>query len=307
MDIRLEIIANTTEFQLNSETAVAIGKFDGVHLGHRRLLQEILEQKKNGLKACVFTFAPTPAVLFGLSDGKELTTKEEKRRIFSQMGVDILIEFPLNRETAAISPEDFVTDILVSRMQTKFLAAGTDLSFGKNGAGNAALLGKMGPEYGFEVKTIDKISLEGIVVSSTHIRNLIEAGRMEQATAMLGMPYVIQGKVVHGNRIGRTLGFPTVNLVPAQDKLLPPNGVYYSEVRIGVKNYRAITNIGYKPTVTAEKVMGVESYLYDFSEEIYDEEIEVYLYKFKRPEMQFDGLEALQKQLQRDIAEGKNI
>lgn len=307
MDIRLEIIANTTEFQLNSETAVAIGKFDGVHLGHRRLLQEILEQKKNGLKACVFTFAPTPAVLFGLSDGKELTTREEKRRIFSQMGVDILIEFPLNRETAAISPEDFVTDILVSRMQTKFLAAGTDLSFGKNGAGNAALLGKMGPEYGFEVKTIDKISLEGIVVSSTHIRNLIEAGRMEQATAMLGMPYVIQGKVVHGNRIGRTLGFPTVNLVPAQDKLLPPNGVYYSEVRIGVKNYRAITNIGYKPTVTAEKVMGVESYLYDFSEEIYDEEIEVYLYKFKRPEMQFDGLEALQKQLQRDIAEGKNI
>lgn len=307
MDIRLEIIANTTEFQLNSETAVAIGKFDGVHLGHRRLLQEILEQKKNGLKACVFTFAPTPAVLFGLSDGKELTTKEEKRRIFSQMGVDILIEFPLNRETAAISPEDFVTDILVSRMQTKFLAAGTDLSFGKNGAGNAALLGKMGPEYGFEVKTIDKISLEGIVVSSTHIRNLIEAGRMEQATAMLGMPYVIQGKVVHGNRIGRTLGFPTVNLVPAQDKLLPPNGVYYSEVRIGVKNYRAITNIGYKPTVTAEKVMGVESYLYDFSEEIYDEEIEVYLYKFKRPEMQFDGLEALQKQLQRDIVEGKNI
>lgn len=307
MDLRLEIIANTREFQLNTRIAVAIGKFDGVHLGHRRLLQEILEQKKNGLKACVFTFAPTPAVLFGLSDGKELTTREEKRRIFSQMGVDILIEFPLNRETAAISPEDFVTDILVSRMQTKFLAAGTDLSFGKNGAGNAALLEKMGPEYGFEVKTIDKISLEGIVVSSTHIRNLIEAGRMEQATAMLGMPYVIQGKVVHGNRIGRTLGFPTVNLVPAQDKLLPPNGVYYSEVRIGVKNYRAITNIGYKPTVTAEKNIGVETYLYDFSEEIYEEEIEVYLLQFKRPEMQFGSLEELKQQLQLDIAEGKNI
>lgn len=124
---------------------------------------------------------------------------------------------------------------------------------------------------------------------------------------MLGMPYSIQGKVVHGNRIGRTLGFPTVNQLPAKDKLLPPNGVYYSEVRVGNKKYRAITNIGCKPTVTEEKIIGVESYLYDFSEEIYEEEIEVYLHRFKRPEMQFDGLEALKEQLALDIAEGKNV
>lgn len=303
----MKIIADTTEFQLNNKTAVAIGKFDGVHLGHRRLLQEILEQKKNGLQACVFTFDPTPAVLFGHSDGKELTTKEEKRRIFARMGVDILIEFPLSRETAAISPEDFVRHILVERMQTAFLAAGTDVSFGCKGAGNAALLEKMGREYGFAVKTIDKISLEGTEVSSTHIRSLIEAGRMEQAAAMLGMPYLIQGKVVHGNRIGRTLGFPTVNQLPAKDKLLPPNGVYYSEVRVGNNRYRSITNIGCKPTVTAERIIGVESYLYDFSEEIYEQEIEVHLHGFKRPEMRFEGVEALKVQLAKDIEEGKNV
>ena len=135
----MEIIAGTTDFYLEKDTAVAIGKFDGVHLGHRRLLEEILNKKKNGLAACVFTFDPTPAVLFGLSDGKELTTREEKRRLFEHLGIDILIEFPLTKETAATEPERFVTEILAKQMNTRFVAAGEDLSFGKNGAGNAEL------------------------------------------------------------------------------------------------------------------------------------------------------------------------
>ena len=130
---------------------------------------------------------------------------------------------------------------------------------------------------------------------------------MEQATAMLGMPYMIQGRVVHGNKIGRTLGFPTVNQLPPANKLLPPNGVYYSKVRVGAREYRGITNIGCKPTVTAEKIIGAESYLYDFSEEIYEQEIEVCLHRFKRPEMQFGSLEELKHRLQQDIAEGKNV
>lgn len=297
----MEIIANTTEFQLNTRTAAAIGKFDGVHLGHRRLLEEILAQKEKGFKACVFTFDPAPAVLFGASDGRELTTREEKRSIFAQMGVDILIEFPLTPLTAAISPKDFVLDILLQRMQTEFLAAGTDLSFGSKGAGDAALLREMASEYGFTFRTIDKICVEGIEVGSTYIRRLIEAGEMERASRMLGMPYCIEGKVVHGRRIGRTLGFPTVNLAPLPNKLLPPGGVYSSEVRVGNRRYRSITNIGCKPTVTEEKIVGVESYLYDFSEEIYEEEITVFLHEFMRPEMKFDSLEALKAQLARDI------
>ena len=301
----MKIIANTTDFYIEKETAVAIGKFDGVHMGHRRLLQEILEQKKKGLSACVFTFDPTPAVLFGFSDGKELTTKEEKRSLFETLGVDILIEFPLTKETAATSPEDFVTDILVGKMNTRFIVAGNDLSFGNKGAGNAALLEKMSGQLGFSVKTIDKISIEGVEVSSTHIRKLVEEGQMKQAVKMLGMPYIIRGKVVHGNRIGRTLGFPTVNQLPPSDKLLPPNGVYYSDVWVKGKQYHGITNIGCKPTVTDEKIIGVESFIYDFSEEIYEEEIEVYLHEFKRPEMQLSGLEELKARLQQDIADGR--
>lgn len=303
----MKIIANTTDFYLNRETAVAIGKFDGIHMGHRRLLEEILLQKEKGLAACVFTFDPAPAVLFGLSDGKELTTAEEKRHLFAQMGVDILIEFPLTYETAAMSPEDFVTEVLLKRMNTRFVAAGKDLSFGSRGAGNAGLLTRMGQTHNFHVQIIDKIMVQDTEVSSTHIRSLVEKGDMRTATSFLGMPYTIMGTVSHGNRIGRTLGFPTVNLLPEENKLLPPNGVYYSKVFWQDKEYKAISNVGYKPTVTEEKVLGVESYLYDFSDEIYDQTIEVRLLEFKRAEQQFSGLEELRIQLREDIAAGRDF
>lgn len=302
--LKLEIISGTTDFYLEKETAVAIGKFDGVHLGHRRLLEEILNQKQNGLMACVFTFDPAPSVLFGQSDRRELTTKEEKRLLFERMGVDILIEFPLTLDTAGILPGEFVSEILVKKMNAVFIAAGNDLSFGAKGAGNAALLQEMSVNFGYQIKTIEKVCMNEREVSSTYIREQIEAGNMELAAQLLGTPYPVFGKVVRGNQIGRTIGFPTVNLLPGDGKLLPPNGVYYSEVRHLGKHYRAISNVGYKPTVTKERIMGVESYLYDFEGDLYDEPIEVYLHDFKRPEMQFESLEKLQEQLQEDIAAG---
>lgn len=300
----MEIIINTTQFYLEKQTAVAIGKFDGVHIGHRRLLEEILEQKKRGLTACVFTFDPPPAVLFGGSDGKELTTREEKRLIFERMGIDVLIEFPLTRETAAMTPLFFAREVLAKQMNTRFIAAGTDLSFGAGGAGDAAFLRSLEPELGFRVKTIDKVCVQKQEVGSTFIRTLVEAGNMELAETFLGTPYTVMGQVMHGNRIGRTLGFPTVNLLPPASKLLPPNGVYYSSVLYKGRRYRAISNVGYKPTVTKEHVMGVESYLYDFDEDIYNEDIEVELYAFKRPEQRFAGLEDLKNQLREDIKAG---
>ena len=300
----MEIIADTTDFYLNKETAVAIGKFDGLHIGHRRLLQEILEQKKNGLAACVFTFDPPPAVLFGISDGKELTTREEKRVLFERMGVDILIEFPLNAHTAAMPPRDFAAGVLARKMKARFIAAGTDLSFGAGGAGNAGLLRDMGTEWGFTVDTIDKVRFGDEEISSTYVRSQVEAGNMLLVEQLMGMPYTIMGTVQHGNRIGRTLGMPTVNLIPAASKLLPPCGVYFSSVLYGGKRYRAISNVGYKPTVTQQRIMGVESYLYDFGEEIYGKKIEVSLYEFKRPEKRFEVIEDLREQLKEDVCAG---
>lgn len=302
----MEIIANTTEFYLAKETAAAIGKFDGIHIGHRRLLEEITSRKKKGLAACVFTFDPPPAVLFGRTGGEAsfLSTREEKRLIFERMGVDILIEFPLNPKTAAMPPEQFASRVLAERMNVFFLAAGKDLSFGAKGAGNAALLQRLGPELGFETRIIDKVCLEGQEVSSTCVRDRLERGDMETVRRLLGMPYMVAGEVVRGKKLGRTMGFPTVNIIPGGGKMLPPKGVYFSQVRVRGKLYRAISNVGYKPTVTEEKVMGVESYLYGFEECIYGEKIEVYLNSFHRPERRFDSVEMLRAQLERDIELG---
>lgn len=300
----MEIIANTTDFCLNERTAAAIGKFDGIHIGHRRLLEEILNRREKGLNACVFTFDPPPAVLFGALGGEAalLTTREEKRLLFERMGVDTLIEFPLNRETAAMAPETFVSEVLGKRMKVSFLAAGKDLSFGAGGAGNAALLEKMGPGLGFETRIIDKVCAEGREVSSTLVRERLKQGDMEGVQKLLGMPYMIWGKVVKGKRIGRTIGFPTINIIPGNEKKLPPNGVYFSGVRARGKLYNAISNIGCKPTVASEGIVGVESYLYDFRDNIYGEEVEVYLYGFHRPEKRFGSVEELKAQLQKDIA-----
>lgn len=334
----MEIIANTTQFYLQRETAAAIGKFDGIHIGHRRLLEEVMSRRKDGLAACVFTFDPPPSVVFGGHSGRDgdassmlvLNTRDEKRLLFERMGVDILIEFPLNGETAAIKPEVFAYEILAKQMNVRFLAAGRDLSFGARGAGNAALLQKLGPELGFDFMTIDKVCMSGYEVSSTLVRSKVEEGDMEMAERLLGMPYMIAGKVERGNQLGRTLGFPTINISPAENKLLPPNGVYFSEVRYNGSGasygkgashgsgasygrgasqgngrgalYRGISNVGYKPTVSHNPILGVETYLYDFEEEIYGEEVEIYLYKFHRPEQRFDSVEQLREQLKEDIA-----
>ena len=302
--VYLKIIADTSNFYLEKETAAAIGKFDGIHIGHRKLLEEILSRKKDGLAACVFTFDPAPAVLFGTSDGRELTTREEKRLLFERMGVDILIEFPLTRQTAAMPPVDFVRQVLVKQMKAKFLAAGSDLSFGAGGAGNANLLKDMSFGFDFSVEIIPKVCVEDREVSSTLVREQVEAGDMEMAQKLLGIPYLVAGEVVSGNKLGRTLGFPTINLLPADSKLLPPNGVYFSQVGYGGKLYRAISNVGYKPTVTKKHVMGVESYLYGFDSQIYGESVEVYLLKFRRPEQQFESLDALRSMLREDIDAG---
>ena len=182
----LEIIANTTDICLRIETAAAIGKFDGIHIGHRRLLEEILSRKKDGLAACVFTFDPPPSRFFGSPDGRELTTREEKRLLFERMGVDILIEFPLDRVTAATPPESFARDILAGQMNARFVAAGADLSFGAGGAGNAELLREMSTQLGFAFKTIDKVCLDGEEVSSTLVRAKVEQGEMGAVCKLLG-------------------------------------------------------------------------------------------------------------------------
>lgn len=302
----MRIIEKQTEFQLSRKSAVALGKFDGIHLGHRRLLERVLEQKKQGLSTVVFTF-DTPAASFFGEEEKALSTKEEKREIFADMGIDVLIEFPLNQETAATLPEAFVKQYLAGQMRTAYLCAGPDLSFGKGGAGNYALLAECAGTYGYRLELIEKVLVDGAEVSSTRVRQAVRAGKMEAVSRMLGAPYSVNGQVVHGRRLGRTLGMPTANLIPGEDKLLPPNGVYYAAVFLGGKIYRAISNVGYKPTVSREQTMGIETYLYDFDGEIYDQRITVALLGFRRKEQTFDSVEALRRQIAADVEAGKEF
>jgi len=299
------IISNTLDFELYKPTAVAIGKFDGVHIGHQRLLREILEKKEIGLDACVMTFDPSPAVFFGMSDGRELSTKEEKRRIFEQMGVNVLVEFPLTKESAGIDPEEFVKEILVKRIHAEWIAAGKDISFGNKGKGNEALLRKLAEECNYQVTTIDKICILDCEVSSSYIKALIEEGKVKEASAFLGTPYTISGTVEHGRKLGRSLGIPTVNVIPSKDKLMPPNGVYYSKVNFAGESFSAISNIGCKPTVSDEKVIGLESYLYDFDRNIYGETVDVQLLEFRRSESKFDSVEQLKETMVQDLEAGR--
>lgn len=299
----MQIIENKTEFNLQGKSAVAIGKFDGIHLGHRKLLDRVLEQKNQGLSTVVFTFDTSAAYFFG-GEEKTLSTKEEKREAFARMGIDVLIEFPLNRETAATEPVEFISRYLAGQMQTAYLCAGQDVSFGKGGTGDYALLARSAKDYGYQVELIDKVNVDGEEVSSTRVREAVRAGRMEEASRMLGAPYSVSGRVVHGRRLGRTMGMPTANLIPAEGKLLPPNGVYYARGIVEGKVYRAISNVGYKPTVSKERIMGIETYFYDFDGEIYDSEIQVELLAFRRREQTFDNVEALRRQIAEDVGAG---
>ena len=301
----MKIIKDTTEFYIEEATAVAIGKFDGFHRGHQTLLQKMQEQKKKGLATVIFTFVPSPAAFFSTEIMKELTTLEEKRKIFEKAGIDYLIEFPFVQETADMEPEAYIKEVLVERIHAKCVVAGEDVSFGRRGSGNAKLLLDKSEELGYDVVLIDKVQYEGREVSSTFVREEVTKGNMELVHRLLGIPYHVGGMIVHGRKLGRTLGMPTVNQIPTKEKLLPPNGVYFSYVMLDERKLPSITNIGTKPTVADGMVMGVETYIYDFDEDVYGEELEVYLLAFKRPEMRFDSVDALKVQMAKDIAAGR--
>lgn len=298
----MKVITGTREFCIEEPTVVTIGKFDGRHQGHQKLLKEMLRLKASrGWKTAVFTFDMAP---LGVVEGKRatvITTNEERRNNMQAMGMDYLVEYPFNREVAAMSPERFVTDVLAGQMHAKAVVAGPDCSFGYKGAGNAELLRKMGPEYGFETIIIEKKQDEHRDISSTYVREELDRGNIEKANELLGEPYAIHGTVVHGNHIGGdVLGFPTANILPPPEKHLPPFGVYVSRVLIDGTFYGGVSNIGRKPTIQGENPVGVETYVMGLAENLYGKKIQVQLLSFERPEQKFDSLEALKERIGKD-------
>lgn len=298
----MQVITGTREFQIEEPTAVTIGKFDGRHKGHQKLLREMLcFKERQGLKAAVFTFDMAPAGVMAGRVQTVITTNQERRNKMAKMGIDYLVEYPFDQNTAHMSPEEFVSEVLVRRMHAKAVVVGTDCSFGYKGKGNAQLLKEMSESCGFEAVIIEKEQDDHRDISSTYVREELDQGNIEKANELLGEPYAIHGVVVHGNHIGGAiLGFPTANILPPPEKHLPPFGVYVSQVLVDGALYRGVTNIGKKPTVEGESPVGVETFIMGLEAKLYGKEIEVQLLNFERPEQKFSSLEELKERIEKD-------
>lgn len=294
------IVEKCIEDSAEVKSAIAIGKFDGIHVGHQALLQCIINKKKDNMQAVVFTFSPSPEEFFRGQRLPAIDTVEEKYSNFEEMGVDILLEYPLNKESAAISPQDFMQKILLEKLRAGYVVSGTDLTFGNKGLGNAEMLSEFAKDNGFQYEMIDKVCIDGKEVSSTAVRTAIAEGKMDEVAKMLGREYRISGEVVHGRALGRTMQMPTINVIPSKQKLLPPSGVYATVTVLDDREILGVTNIGYKPTVSKEMKVGVETHLFDFDEDVYGRHVTVKILHFIRPEMQFSGIDSLVKQMEDD-------
>ncbi|MCI6174591.1 MAG: riboflavin biosynthesis protein RibF [Clostridiales bacterium] len=287
-------------YQAAAPSAVTIGKFDGIHRGHQVLIRDTVSwaeaQRAAGRPAqsVVFAFDMAPSMLL---------TKRERRTMLEKMGVDLLIECSFGPKMITMPADAFMKDMLAGRLHAAHVTVGEDFRFGCGRTGSGRLLEEAGPALGFDTRIVPEVTDGGEPVSSTRIRAELTAGHMETVGRLLGYPYFITGKVIHGRQIGRTIGVPTANQIPGKSKLLPPNGVYFTESDFGGRTYRGITNVGMKPTVDGH-YLDAETYFFDCDQDIYDRRLTVRLLHFSRPEKKFSSLEALKERIGLDAEEG---
>ena len=304
----MKTFSNTTSFKIKEPCIVTIGKFDGEHAGHKKIFSVMREEaSKRGLKLAVFTFVNPPSfIVENLGGNLQITTNEERRKKFIEEGVDYLVEYPFTKETSRLEAMTFVKDILISKMNMKAIVAGIDCAFGYNKSGNIALLNQMKKEYDFEVVVVEKVKYKNdLEISSSLIRDLISEGEIKDANRLLESVYSITGTVVVGNKLGRELGFPTVNIYPPIEKITPKYGVYATKVEIKSegKIYYGISNIGTNPSVKTDSKNHrerVETWIFGFDKEIYGKEIEVFFYEYIREQKTFESLEKLKEQIKID-------
>ena len=288
-------------------TVLTFGKFDGVHIGHQKIFSSVFRiSEEEGLKSAVLSFTMEKDSFFLQGRKDMLSTEDEHFTRLKNAGFHEVYLYPLTIEAARMSPEDFVRLILIEALKVKYLVVGTDCSFGYQGAGNVALLKSLQGKYGFRLTVVDKVLTENsdgmeVEVSSSYIRKALEEGRVEEAAELLGREYSINGTVVHGKAIGRSLSFPTANIFPKEGKLTPKEGVYYTRVMALGEEYDAMTNIGRNPSISAENPLTIESHLLDFDRDIYGEKIRVSFVRRIREQKQFPNLEDLKAQLKTDL------
>ncbi|MDP3463178.1 MAG: bifunctional riboflavin kinase/FAD synthetase [Bacteroidales bacterium] len=299
----MNIYHHIDEFVQVPNPVVTVGTFDGVHLGHQAIFRRMLEEASNiNGETVVITFHPHPRIVLQIesSNLKFINTQEVKIKRLANAGIHNLIIIPFTREFSRTTSEAFVKDYIVDKIKPARLVIGYDHHFGKNRMGDFRKLYDMGHRYGFKVDRIPAQDVENIAISSTKIRKALESGDVQKANRLLGYQYSITGTVVHGNELGRTIGFPTANiLVDDQYKLITATGVYACLVEWNGKLLPGMSNIGYRPTINEGKLT-IEAHIFDFDEVIYDQTISICFIKRIRDEQRFDTIHDLRDQLQRD-------
>ncbi len=288
---------------------VALGNFDGVHLGHQAVLDRAVEEgEKRGCRAVAATFDPHPqAVLRPGSEPKLLTTLDLRRKALLAFGADEMRVIPFDKELSKKSPEEFVKDVLVGRCGAEVVVVGENFRFGYKASGDIEDLEKLMKKFGGGVRAVGlHAGGAGEEVSSTRIRGLVATGEVSLAAGLLGRPYALRGEVVEGDRRGRTIGFPTANVLPAPEVVVPERGVYGGFVRLGDERHPACTNVGLAPTFGRGESK-VEAYLLDFEGDIYGEVVDVSFTHRIRPEKKFSGVEELKSQIARDVEEARRL
>ena len=283
-------------------SVVTVGTFDGLHLGHQKIIKTLVDKAKElNSEATVFTFWPHPRFVLGKIDGLELiNTLEEKIDLFDKNGINNLISFEFTKEFANLSSYEFVKQILVEKLHVKHLILGYDHHFGKNREGRFDKLQECAKEFGFTIEKVSALSQKDENISSTKIRNYIKTGEIEKANKFLGYTYFLKGEVVEGNKLGRTINFPTANISVPKYKLLPKSGVYAVRIEIDTKQYIGMMNIGFRPTIGKFDNKTLEVHIIDFNEDIYGKSIRIELISKIRDEIKFDDIEELKSQLKKD-------
>lgn len=305
----MRIYHNLDDFSSIRNAVVTSGTFDGVHVGHQKILSrlhEIAERTKGD--TVVITFWPHPRlVLYPDADLKLLNTFEEKAELIKEQGVHHLLRIPFTKEFSQLSSEEFITKILVEKIGTKKLVIGYDHHFGKNREGSFEQLKLNGPKYGFDVEEISRQDVDHVGVSSSKIRKAIETSDLETATHLLGRPYSISGRVIKGDKLGRTIGFPTANIeIDSTHKLVPADGIYAVTVQHGHAAYNGMLYIGNRPTVDGIK-RNIEVNIFNFDREIYGESLTINFHHYIRDDIKFASLEELKSQMEKDQEESTQI
>lgn len=291
-------------------TCVTIGKFDGVHLGHVSLLEElVLAAELNQMESVVFTFEPYPEEYFKGEEMLKINTKGEIVSQMDEIGVDNLIRVKFDEKFSSMEPTKFIKDVLVGKLCAKMIVCGPDVSYGKNGAGDVNLLNSMADKLGYEVIVVDKEVYQESAVSSSRIIKAIEEGNLEDANEMLGYDYYLYGPVVTGQRLGTTYDIPTVNINPTKGRVIPARGVYFTIVEVEDEEYQAVTNVGVRPTVSDENAVNIESHLLNCSSDadFYGKRIRVYFLHHSRGEIKFSSSDQLFEQIKKDVNDAKKF